>query len=208
MIIGISAKMGCGKTTLAQHLQNLLARDHAFGEGVPVLRAFGDPLKQEVAEAFGFPLEHCYTTGGKSASFPFVSGRNNVEDMALRHFGTGHATVRELMQWYGTDYRRAEDKDYWTKAFDSYVAQDLRMGNHLIVHDVRFENEAEWVLRKGGIMLRLEPYDGWQPGDFAGHASETALDEWPRFTQRFRPGHGRLHATARIVFRLFQGLPE
>lgn len=201
MIIGISAKMGCGKTTLAQHLQNLLARDHAFGEGVPVLRAFGDPLKQECAEFFGFPLADCYTTEGKGKAIPVTGGPAWCLDLGPA------PTVRELMQAYGTDYRRAEDKDYWIKAFDSYVAQDLRMGNHLIVHDVRFENEAEWVLRKGGIMLRLEPYDGWKPGDFAGHASETALDEWPRFTQRFRPGHGRLHATARTVFRFLQGLP-
>jgi hypothetical protein len=111
------------------------------------------------------------------------------------------------MQAYGTDYRRAEDVDYWIKAFDSYVAQDLRMGNHLIVHDVRFPNEAAWVLDRGGIMLRLDPFDGWQPGEFAGHASETSLDEYPFFSQRFRPGYGRLHATARMVFRLYQGLP-
>jgi len=193
MVIGLSGKIGSGKTTLAQHLQNLMARDHAFGEGVPVLRAFGDPLKQECSEYFGFPLEWCYTTEGKALVIG-VPGSSET------------TTVREAMQWYGTDYRRAEDRDYWIKAFDRYVAQDLRMGNNIIVHDCRFENEAGWVLDRHGIMLRLEPFEGWKPGPFADHASETSLDEYPHFTQRHRPGYGRLHATARMVFRLLQGL--
>jgi len=201
MIIGISGKIGTGKSVLGQHLQNLLARDHAFGEGVPVLRAFGDPLKQEVAEAFGFPLDWCYTTKGKATEIVLEAG-----GQAWEAFGCV-ATVRELMQWWGTDVRRAQDVDYWIKAFDSYVAQDLRMDNTILVPDVRFPNEVGWVLGQGGpvMMVRMEPYEGWQPGEFAGHASETSLDEYP-FMERFRPGFGRLHVMARSIFTRLQEL--
>lgn len=191
MIIGVSGKIGTGKSTFAQHLQSLMARNHALGEGVPVLRAFGDPLKQEVAEEFEFPLADCYTTEGKAKVIQTRAGMK---------------TVRELLQYWGTDVRRAQNHDYWVEAFDSYVSQDLRMGNNLIISDARFENEAAWVLDHGGIMLRLDPFEGWQPGPFAGHASETSLDEYPFFTERYRPGHGRLHVTARAVFRRLQEL--
>ena len=199
MIIGISAKMGCGKTTLALHLQNLMARDHAFGEGVPVLRAFGDPLKQEAAEMYGFDLEDGYTTYGK--------GKQVELDPRFEAYRIGDlVTVRELLQFHGTDYRRAQNANYWTKAFDNYVAQDLRMGNHLIVHDVRFENEASWVLDRGGVLLRMAPYKGWKPGEFADHKSETALDDYPFFTQIVAPGFGQIASTAKRVFRFLQGL--
>ena len=201
MIIGISGKIGCGKTFLAMHLQDLIARDHVFGEGVPVLRAMADPLKQECSDFFGFPLDWCYCTAGKGTPMEIKDHRDAYAALGM------FATVRELMQWYGTDYRRAEDKDYWIKAFDSYVAQDLRMGNHLIVHDVRFSNEATWVLDRGGVLLRMAPYPGWKPGPHADHESETALDDFPHFTQVLTPGLGQLHRTARMVFRLYQGLP-
>ena len=53
-LIGISAKMGCGKTTLTHHMLNLL-NDGLF-DATWVKVSLGDALKKEVSEIFGFPL--------------------------------------------------------------------------------------------------------------------------------------------------------
>ena len=187
MIIGISGKMGTGKTTLAQLLQDLLLRDHLVGEGVPVIRAFGDVLKQEVAQEFNFPLEWCYTQQGKLKFIQNQQGRSG--------------TVRELLQYWGTDVRRAQDSLYWTRAMARTVATDLRQGNHIIVHDVRFLNEARWVKEQGGIVVRLEPYEGWKEGQYAQHESEKNLDDYPDFDEVLHPGLDQQPAAARLVFK-------
>ena len=52
----------------------------------------------------------------------------------------------------------------------------------------------------GGIMVRLEPYAGWEPGPGADHASETALDgRGHMFDVTLRPGYGELGTAARQV---------
>lgn len=181
MIIGISAKMGCGKTTLAKELQHALATGHKPGEGVPVLRAFADPLKAECSEHYKYPLEWNYSDEGKART---VAGDS----------------VRRLLQVWGTEVRRAQDKDYWIKAFDRYVERDILAGDHIIVHDVRFPNEAAWVKEKGGLLVRLDPFPGWRPGPHAQHASETALDQGCAFDMSYTPGYGELRRVALDIY--------
>ena len=171
MILGISGKMGSGKTTLADHIVLI----------VPgcVRKAFGDPLKIEASLEYGFPLDWAYR------------GKDRVV-----HSHRGANTVRDLLQYWGTDVRRAQDPIYWLKAMDKYVGQDLDAGAHVVVDDVRFENEADWVLARGGVLVRVDTYDGWVPGPFSEHVSETDLDDYELFTKRIRPPLGGLSSAA------------
>ncbi len=68
---------------------------------------------------------------------------------------------RALLQWYGTDYRRAQDEDYWVKDGLRRVndtADNLRyVGDILIViTDVRFANEAVAIRDAGGLCLEVK----------------------------------------------------
>lgn len=172
IVIGLSAKLGCGKTTLAD---NILARLDTMGKQA-VRMAFGDPLKRECSSYFGFPLEWCYSQEGKMRL---------VAREALDNF-----TVREALQWYGTDFRRAQDPLYWIKAMRKELVLLAEAGVQVVVvDDVRFPDEAQ-VCLDNGYCFRVEPFEGWKPGPHAEHASETALDGYDKFTEVYHPGFG------------------
>ena len=90
MIIGISGKIGTGKTTLANLLLDRLPGYKRW--------AFGGILKQEAAKRFNFPLKYCY----------------DKKDAPIFHHDLPNnpMTVRQILQWWGTDVRRQPDPDY------------------------------------------------------------------------------------------------
>jgi len=181
MILGISGKIGTGKTTLAQHIQHILAHKHLFSMGVPVLRAFGDAIKVEAARLYSFPLQWAYTQEGKQKLH-------------------GGKAVRQILQEHGMA-RRAEDKLYWVNRFKESIALDMAQGNCIIVHDMRMPTEADAVKSLGGETLRLEPYVGWvQDPKHGNDITETALDAYQGWDYTFRPAFGKLpYTAARIV---------
>lgn len=135
--------------------------------------------KTYVAESLAIATDHAYMP----ASFAMTL-RYEIEDELERSLDVlfrkpTKESVRRLLQWWGTDYRRAQDENYWVnKAFEYYDDdQDL------VFDDVRFPNEAEAIRERGGLVVRvLAPIDirekrlGTLPPE---HASETAMDEWP-----------------------------
>ena len=77
--------------------------------------------------------------------------------------------VRRLLQWWGTDYRRAQDPNYWVK--------QLTLGpGKWTISDVRFENEVNKIRELGGQIWRVEnPRLQDEPG--REHESELAIAE-------------------------------
>lgn len=195
IVIGLSAKMGCGKTTLSE-----MIRDMAPVEVAERL-AFGDVLKEECSKYLGFPTAWCYSQEGKERRFSVALAACIVHNLPET------MTVREALQWYGTDFRRAQDPAYWVKAMRKKLMllkeQHARQSLLVVVDDVRFPDEAQ-VCLDNGYCFRVEPFPGWKPGPHAGHASETALDGWDKFTEVYHPQHGLdpLKSVAeRIVWR-------
>jgi len=110
-------------------------------------------------------LQHCPKWAG------FVAGHHEIQDRA----GQTAVTVRRILQWWGTEYRRTEDADYWTKAWSRKVEQLDLERVHVLVDDVRFMNELNAIKGHGGLIIKIE-----RPG-FDGannHASETSLDDY------------------------------
>jgi hypothetical protein len=80
---------------------------------------------------------------------------------------------RRLQQWWGTEFRRAQNTDYWLNAVEETVgafAPDV-----VLIDDMRFPNEHEWV-RQRGRTVRTSRL-GFIPisNGIAGHVSESAL---------------------------------
>lgn len=183
MIIGFAGKAASGKTTAARHLQSRLAGAALIVPMAMVLRdEVEDFLRLVGAEPF-LPLVHG-SQEDKIRIFHIDAARAQAACRQWAHFMAEHhdiqdrpgmsaVTVRRLLQWWGTEYRRAQDPDYWTKAWGRKVEQYDLARTHILIDDVRFMNELEVIRAHGGLIVKIE-----RPG-FAGannHSSETSLD--------------------------------
>ena len=175
MLIGISGKIGTGKTTLADCLEELWPSYRIYRT------SFASPLKSEAAETYNFPLELCYSQRGKEQ----VIFHPDLPSQSM--------SVRQILQWHG-QMRRDADPDYWVKAMRldlcSLVGRDT-----IIIDDVRYPNESALIHERGGLTVRLNPYPDWRPGPHSGHISETALDSH-EFDLEYLPFFGELKAVA------------
>lgn len=167
-VIGVSGKIYTGKSTVSRFLKD-------WGV-VRSWRDFGDEIKKETAETFQFPLEYCYTEEGKETVIfhPRLPG--------------GALTVRRILQWWGTDVRRAEDPHYWVEKMRSWIMANRP--DSLVIGDVRFWEEVEFVRHAGGWLFRILPFPGWSPGATALHRSETDLDQWTGWDRVYSPDFG------------------
>jgi hypothetical protein len=170
MLIGISGKIGSGKTYLA----NTVCKNHNNFIRI----AFGDFVKCEASTRYGLELDKFYN--GKTDSLP--------EPIEIE--GRVAHTYRDVLQLFGTEVARKESTDYWVQQVQEYISSNDG-GKHLIIDDVRFPNEADMVKDLGGFLVRLHRYPGWTPPEGAdmSHSSETALDDYGKFDLSLIPGH-------------------
>lgn len=186
MIIGISAKLGCGKTTLA----NIFLDIHPKY----IKLAFADLLKQETANTYNYPEEWNYSEEGKNQII-------NHNDLPRNNM-----TVREALQWHGTDFRRKQNPDYWLnsmkKTIDNLNNLDYLDPPYIMIDDVRFKNEAKFINNHNGILIRLNPYPKWTLGKFATHKSEIDLDDYKYFDLVLNPEYGKLRLCIPLIEKL------
>jgi transposase-like protein len=85
----------------------------------------------------------------------------------------GAEKQRHLLQWWGTEYRRAQDPDYWVKKLVARVQAD--QPRFALIADVRFPiNELEIC----DIRVRMDR-PGFEIADGQHHISEELLDALP-----------------------------
>lgn len=107
---------------------------------------FADALKEEVARATG---------------------------VTVQHINENKSQFRPILQWWGTDFRRAIDQEYWVKKFFGKLEEKLKEDYKiLIVTDTRFYNEYALCNMVGAVMMRVERKG--LPED--NHLSETSLN--------------------------------
>jgi len=185
MIIGFAGKAASGKTTAAKHLATRLAGQSLVIPMAMVLRDEVEAFLRAVGAEEYVPLVYgCqddklrkFAIDEKRArSFcpqwsQFISEHAEIQDQP----GRTVLTVRRILQWWGTEYRRAQDPDYWTKAWAHKVSGYDLARTHILIDDVRFMNELAVIKGLGGKIVKID-----RPGFAAGgnHASETSLDEY------------------------------
>lgn len=185
MILGFAGKAATGKTTAAKHLQPLLDKECKIIPMAMVLRDEVEAFLRAVGAEESVPLVYgCqddkirifYVDEQKAlAECPkwanFISEHQEIQDGS----GRTAVTVRRILQWWGTEYRREQDPDYWTKAWGRKVSEYDVEQMYLLVDDVRFMNELQVIKEHGGLIIKID-----RPG-FDGannHASETSLDDY------------------------------
>ena len=175
MLIGISGKMGVGKDTLGNILCDL--------EPAYEVKRFADKLKMIASLLSGISVERFESQDFKQFNMPSVWNRHKSPTTA---YGDQRIkmTVREFLQKLGTEAMRDNlHEDVWVNAlFADYKERyfgSKSMPNWVIT-DVRFPNEANAIINRGGIMVRINRDN--TPGISKDHSSETALDNWTGFS--------------------------
>ena len=159
IIIGISGKIGSGKTTFS----NLLAENLQKNYKVRFIN-FADKLK-----------EICFILTGH---------RGLTQEDKQVFLPDWNKTVGQILQQLGTEVMRDNfDSDVWVKSTLSEIKRDEET-DIFIIGDCRFENEANAIKNSGGILFRING----DPANIRknstrdlNHASETSLDNYDKF---------------------------
>jgi hypothetical protein len=82
------------------------------------------------------------------------------------------------MQSLGTDYVRTNFGDsFWIDVMErSLCRQEIMLGDFVLIGDVRFQNEAEWVVDSGGIIIHLTRDGAEGKVGIPDHPSEAGVD--------------------------------
>jgi hypothetical protein len=145
--------------------------------------AFADVLKKEVNDAAvnaGGMLE-LFKQGGAAEALP--EGRESFTPFPSWVMYDPEADMtdplcplgkqRTLLQWWGTEYRRNQEPNYWVKKLnDVLLAERPRIA---LISDMRFPNEVSWVKQdpSSGFVVRVDRL-GYKSD--LKHESEHALD--------------------------------
>lgn len=148
------------------------------------VKKFADKLKDICCMLFGCTREQLEDESFKNSYLPLQW--NTMPDH--RRY-----TYREALQYIGTDlFRKQFHNDTWLNAtFANYKKQHTNcklegrresLGKDYpwwIISDVRFPNEADAVLNRGGILIRIN-----RPNIKSDdtHTSETALNDYKKFS--------------------------
>lgn len=155
-IIGLTGKAGSGKDSVA---------DVLIGTFGFTRESFASDLKQAVLDLDPYVR----MDGTRMVRLSEIVDAYGMDD-AKRRF----PEVRRLLQVFGTEVIRNRDEDFWINSLQNRVLH--RTSRHIVITDVRFDNEAQWIHQSHGRVYEiLRP--GYQDGVInAGHASESGLD--------------------------------
>lgn len=132
ILIGLTGRARSGKTTAAEHL----ARTYLLEQ-----YAFADPLRDGLMAIFN------------------LDPTDFEGDRKEQPLGWLDCSPRQLMQSMGTEWaRNTVHPDVWVKLAEQnleYMTKALGAVLGFVVSDVRFENEADLIRRRGGTVIHI-----------------------------------------------------
>lgn len=156
-LIGIAGRAGSGKDTLAAHLVS----KYGF-----IRYGFADPIKRLLNERFGWENSEWEDrewkeTPNERYGQRWIGSENGKYGRPDRDFFESFSP-REWAQWLGTEVGRntfGEDCwvgvfERWYKGLTAYRAPEQGI-IHVVIPDVRFENEAKFIHRLGGEIVQI-----------------------------------------------------
>ncbi len=163
-MIGFLAKRNKGKDTAADYLV-----DQGYTK-----YAFAYPLKRGVQEWFGFTDEQLYT-----------DKKEEIDDI----WGV---SPRQVFQFMGTEIVREIlpkkllsniGENFWVKSVDNWYENNMDKHDGLVVlSDVRYQNEVDYILNKGGKVYKIERPNINNTTNIDTHLSEVELEKIENYT--------------------------
>ena len=153
ILIGLTGHARTGKTTAA----NYLASEHRFET-----YAFATPLKEGIATMFNL-------------------GAEDIEGPGKEHpIAWLGRSPRQLMQLLGTEWGRDMlSASIWIDLAEqnlSNLAELYPEASGFVISDVRFENEADFVRKHGGLIIHVQRPDA---ATVSPHVSELGVAVQP-----------------------------
>lgn len=116
----------------------------------PARVAFADALKEEVSALLNVPIAE---------------------------LEADKARFRGILQWWGTEWRRAQNPNYWIDQTRKKILALKGISGLIVATDVRFPNEAELIENMGGVVVRISRPEANNVTD--PHPSEVVMDSYP-----------------------------
>lgn len=192
-LIGLHGYARSGKDTYGAHL---IAQGYAH-------YSFASPIRQAASKMFGIPVEQ-------------FEGTNPNRDQVDPFWGI---SLREMLQRIGTEGGRdVFGQDLWVKRAkaeweqvkqrptgwsDEAIAGFEIPTKGLVITDVRFENEADWIASEGGYVLKI---DRPGVGPQSNHASEAGLAD--KFIHATIANHGTVEDLYQVGDLILKDLLE
>src|SRR5882672_919168 len=145
-LIGLHGKAGSGKDTFAQ----IAGQKYHYN-----IASFAAPLKKVVAVLFDVQENTLNNRESKDMRDPFWN-----------------MTYRQMLQFTGTEMvRKTFGEDFWIRRLQAVL---LTSSKPVFITDVRFQNEADFIL-KHGCLVHIIRKDNPYEAAASGHASEADL---------------------------------
>lgn len=161
-IVGFSGYARAGKDTAAE----VLIKEFGFTK-----IAFADKLREVLYALNPVVGFRTYPAGGMSNKLL----KDVIDDIGWESYKESEygPEIRRLIQRMGTEAgRNILGQNIWVDSAFTNVESDAR----IVITDVRFPNEAQAVVSRGGMVIRINK-TGNSPAN--SHPSENALDDWP-----------------------------
>jgi hypothetical protein len=170
MIIGLIGFAGSGKGAAA----DILVEKKRYTK-----LAFADTVKDATAAIFGWPRNLLEGDTDESRAF-----RELTDAFWTERFGYNF-TPRLALQMMGTEAGRdVFHKDIWIHALEKKMA----MYKDVVIADVRFPNEIEFIQSKGGFVVRVKrgPDPEWYNDAIIANSNPENAD---RYIERLEANH-------------------
>lgn len=129
MLIGVTGRVGEGKTTIAKYLKDR----YDFS-----ILSFSTPAKRAVAGLFGIPMAHLLDAKLKEKIVP-----------------EWNKTARRILQIFGTECMRNHfGLDFWVKLMEKELTWK-KAKSYIVIDDVRFQNEFDLIYKHNGKMIQV-----------------------------------------------------
>jgi hypothetical protein len=166
-IYGIAGAKQHGKDTLANYIKQ-------YNDKFEIVH-FADELKRLVCIIFDLELAQLNEPFLKEKLFnnpvvmdKFLDLMKSETGLDIKPQNKIANTPREVMQFFGTEYVRSEQDDYWIDFVKRKIENSTE--KNFLISDVRYPNEANVLRQLGGKIIKVIRIDMSQNPD--SHASE------------------------------------
>jgi hypothetical protein len=157
-LIGIHGHAGVGKDTLALYLAD--KHENVWGE------SFARPLKDACAAMFGIPRDYFDDPDYKNQLISYWK-----------------MSPRVIAQFFGTEIVRANyGPDFWIDRLNQKLSNqqidgpEYNSDDTVIITDVRFQNEYNWIIANGGVIIHLTRPGADGKVGIPNHSSEAGIN--------------------------------